>query len=404
MVESLPLEGLKVIDLADEKGVFCTKLMADLGAEVVKVERPGGGDATRNISPFLNDDPHPEKSLYFAYNNTNKRSVTLNLGMADGREIFKKLVERSDVVVETYRPGYMASLSLDYPNLKKLNSGLVMTSITGFGQTGPYRDFKSPGIISFAMGGLMYLSGEPDMPPLQVGGLQTYYVVSLFAAVAILVALYARDTSGQGQHVDISMQECIAAILERTPLYVYNGYIPRRSGSRHHAAVPCSIYPCKDGYWSLCIGPYSVFWDRFIALVISDGIDVGELSDPEYESPTKRWAELDNKIDPIIRKWGMLHTKAEIFEIGQRNEIAVAPVSNAKDVVEDPHLNALDFYQEVSHPLIGRAKYPGIPWRLPGGSLRVRHAPLIGQHNHEVYGELGLSKQDLIVLREAGVI
>lgn len=405
MVEQfrLPLEGLRVIDLADEKGLFCTKLFADLGADVIKVEKPGG-DVTRNISPFMNDDPHPEKSLYFAYNNTSKRSITLNLEMVDGREVFRKLAERSDVVVETYRPGYMASLGLDYPKLEKLNSGLVMTSITGFGQTGPYRDFKAPDIVSFAMGGRMYETGYPEMPPLMDGGLQTYYVGSIYAAIATLVALYVRDAIGEGQHVDVSMQECIASVQESSYHYVHTGRILRRAGAQHQHAVPGNIYPCEDGYWSICIGPYSELWAKFISWVISDGVDVGELADPEYEEPTKRQAELDNKINPMIRKWAMPYTKSEIFEVGQRNGIPVAPVNNAKDVIEDPQLNARGFFEEVSHPVIGRAKYPGIPWRLPGGSLKVGHAPLIGQHNREVYGELGFSGEDLLILKQAGVI
>lgn len=394
------LEGLKIIDLADEKGAFCTKLFADIGANVIKVESPSG-DSTRNIGPFMNDEPHPEKSLYFAYNNTNKKSITLNLEMAEGQEIFKKLVEHSDVLVETYRPGQMANLGLDYPNLKNLNSRLVMTSITGFGQTGPYRDFKASDIVSFAMGGLMYQTGDPDMPPLQAGGLQTYYIVSLFAAVSTLIALYARDAIGEGQHVDVSMQECIASLTEFMCFYLFRGRIQPRLGAQHHAAIPSNNYPCKDGYWSICVGPHSSFWGRFIAWLISDGMDVGELANPEYEDESKRWAELDRKINPIIHKWAMSHTKAEIFEEGQRNDVPVAPVNTIKDVVEDPHLKARNFFEEISHPVIGRAKYPGIPWSMPRHS---QHAPLIGQHNQEVYGELGLSKKDLLILREAGVM
>lgn len=392
-----------MIDLADEKGVFCTKLFADFGADVIKVERPGG-DTTRTIGPFANDDPHPEKSLYFAYNNTNKRSITLNLETSDGREIFKKLIDRTDVVVETNRPGYLTNLGLGYADVSKLNPGLVMTSITGFGQTGPHKDFKTSDIVSFAMGGLMYQTGDPDMPPLLAGGLQNYYLVSLFAAGATLIALYARDTLGKGQHVDVSMQECIASILEVMYHYTYGGRIQKRLGARHHEACPSDNYPCKDGFWSICVGPHSHVWVRLITWLINEGMDVGELSSKEYEDGNKRRVVIDTEINPIICKWAMSHTKAEIFEIGQKNDVAIAPVSTIKEVVENPQLNARDFFREVSHPFIGTAKYPGNPLKFPGMSSIVKPAPLVGQHNQEVYGELGFSGDELRILKEAGII
>lgn len=398
-----PLEGLRVIDLAGEKGAFCTKLFADLGADVIKVEKPGG-DATRNIGPFANDDPHQEKSLYFAYNNTNKRSVTLNLETVDGREIFEKLVNRSDVVVESYNPGYLAKLGLDYSTLSRFNPGLVMVSITGFGQTGPYRDFKSPDIVTYAMGGLMYLTGDQDMPPLLAGGLQCCYLVSLFAAGAAMVALQARAAIGKGQHVDISVQECVASILEVMYHYLYDGRIPKRFGARHHEACPGDNYPCKDGQWSICVGPHSHVWVRFIAWLINEGIDVGEFSGKEYEDGNKRRTVIDTKLNPLIRGWAMSHTKAEIFEIGQKNDVAVAPVSTIDEVVKDPHLLARDFFQAVSHPTIGTANYPGMPLKCLGVAVTIRPAPLLGEHNQEVYGELGFSKEDLLILKEMGAI
>jgi crotonobetainyl-CoA:carnitine CoA-transferase CaiB-like acyl-CoA transferase len=321
-----PLEELRVIDLADEKGVFCTKLFADLGADVIKVEKPGG-DTTRNIGPFMNDDPHPEKSLYFAYNNTNKRSITLNLERIDGRVLFKQLVEHADVVVETSRPGYMESLGLDYPNLSKLNSGLIVTSITGFGQTGPHKNYKASDIVSYAMGGLMYQTGDPDLPPLLAGGLQTYYMSSLFAAIATLVALHARNALGQGQHVDISVQECVATIMEILHYYQAKGQIHRRIGARHHEACPSDIYPCKDGHWTICIGPNSPIWNRFITWLINEGVDVGQLSGSEYEDGEKRRSAIDTEINPVICKWAVTTTKAEIFKNGQREDVPVAPMS-----------------------------------------------------------------------------
>ncbi|MFH1651349.1 MAG: CoA transferase, partial [Chloroflexota bacterium] len=185
-----PLADLRVIDLADEKGVFGAKLIADLGADVIKVEKPGG-DATRNIGPFQDDDPHPEKSLYFAYNNTNKRAITLDITHPDGADILRRLARDADVIIETFRPGYLGGLGLDYASLSRENPRLIMTSVTGFGQYGPYARFNAPDIVSFAMGGLMFQTGDPDMPPLLAGGMQTYYVSSLFAAAATMVAIQA---------------------------------------------------------------------------------------------------------------------------------------------------------------------------------------------------------------------
>ncbi len=399
----LPLDGLKVIDLADEKGVFCTKLLADLGADVIKVERPGG-DATRNMGSFMDDDPDPEKSLFFAYNNTNKRSVTLNLDTADGRNIFKKLVLNTDILIETYQPGYMESLDLGYSNLSKLNPGLIMVSITGFGQTGPYRDYKSPDIVSYAMGGLMYLTGDADMPPLLAGGLQTCYLASLFAAVSTQIALYARDIIGQGQHIDLSMQECIASILEILYFYQGDGYIHRRIGGRHHSACPSDIYPCKDGYWAICLGPHSPIWVRFITWLINDGADVGDLGSIEYEDGPTRLTVVDSLLNPVINKWAINHTKAEIFEEGQENNVPVTPMSTVDEVIKDPNLKFRNFFQEISHPVIGKALYPGIPWQIPEDLKRAMPAPLVGQHNQEIYGKLGYTEEDLVSFKEAGII
>lgn len=396
-----PLEGLKIIDITDEKGVFCTKLLADLGAGVIKVEKPDG-DSSRAIGPFLNNERHPEKSLFFAYNNTNKKSITLNLEMPRGREIFRHLVASSDAIVETYHPGYLESIGLNYSSLNKINPGLVMASITGFGQNGSYSNYNAPDIVTFAMGGLMYITGESEMPPLMAGGLQTYYLASLFAAIATLIALHARDETGKGQQVDVSIQECVAAVQEFSCYYFYSGQILKRLGAQHHHAVPSNIYPCKDGYWSICVGPSSRFWANLIAWIISDGINVGECA--EYEDYGRRWADLDTKINPLLSKWGMLHTKAEIFELGQRNDIPVAPVNNAKDVFEDRQLIARGFFEEITHPVIGQAKYPGLPWVSNKKFVRHNPAPLIGQHNDEIYKELGLSQKDLLNLKKAGVI
>jgi crotonobetainyl-CoA:carnitine CoA-transferase CaiB-like acyl-CoA transferase len=298
----------------------------------------------------------------------------------------------------------MTSLGLGYADLNKLNPGLIVTSITGFGQTGPYKNYKSPDIVSYAMGGLMYLTGDPDMPPLLAGGLQTYYLASLFAADATQIALYARDSLGQGQHIDISMQECIASIIEILYFYQGDGYIHKRIGGRHHSACPSDNYPCKDGYWAICLGPHSTIWVRFITWLINDGADVGELGGIEYEDGYQRQAVVDTMVDPVINKWAINHTKAEIFEKGQEYSVPVAPMSTVEEVIKDPNLIFRNFFNEISHPVIGKASYPGIPWPVPENIRRAMPAPLLGQHNQEVYGSLGYTEDELISFKETGVI
>jgi crotonobetainyl-CoA:carnitine CoA-transferase CaiB-like acyl-CoA transferase len=339
------------------------------------------------------------------YNNTNKRSVTLNLEKSAGQNIFKKLCQHSDIIIETFPARYMASLGLDYPNLNKINPSLIMASVTGFGQTGPNKDFKSSPIICEAMGGIMFMTGSPDKSPLQQGHLITCYVVSMFTAVAILTALYYRNFTGIGQQIDISMQECMASIQELTPWSFHWGVdsVKRSGGPPHRAtSAPVDIYRCKDGYfWPFILGPER--WDRLISWIIQDGINVDEFANPEYEAAEKRVAEQD-KIGAIISQWGKLHTKNEIFEEAVRRELPVAPVRTIAELTEDSQLNCRGFFKDVDHPVIGRIKYPQPPYPLEGVSRKIKPAPSIGQHNIQVYKEIGFSKEDILILKGTRVI
>lgn len=399
----MALGELRVLDLADEKGLYCTKLMADLGADVLRVERPRG-DATRNIGPFLHDQPHPERSLFFAYLNTNKRGITLNLECADGQEVFRRLVKTADILVETFPPGYLARLGLDYPHLREVNPRLILTSITGFGQTGPYRDYKTCDMVGFAMGGLMYLTGDPKSPPVQAGGYQVYYTGSMFAAVATLMAVYRRRTTGEGEHVDVSMQECVASLLETATVnYSYNGVVQKRTGTQHAIAAPCRVYPCQDGYWAV-IANAPHMWDALVAWIVEEGIGVEELTKSEYQFMDARRANID-QINAYIAEFGMRHTKAELFAEGQSRRIPVAPAAAATEVLADPHLHARGYFVDLEHPVLGILRYPGAPYKLSETYWRIlRPAPLVGQHNQEVYQELGLSQSDLVVLAGVGAL
>ena len=399
--ETLAFGGLRVLDLADEQGHYCTKLLADLGADVIKVEPPGG-HPTRRIGPFLHNHPHPEKSLFFAYYNTNKRSITLNLACTTGQDLFRRLASRTDIVVETFAPGYLKALGLDYAVLQELNPRLILTSITPFGQTGPHSHYHGADIVGLASGGLMYLTGDPDTPPLQAFGWQAYLVAGAFAAVATLVALYWRRASGEGQHADVSIQECVASLLETASIdYAYTGHVQTRIGSRHAIAFPCQVYPCKDGHWALmAFNPQ--MWRILAAWMAEDGIE--EVSDPKYEDREVRRGEMD-KVNAAITRFGMNHTKRELLAEGQRRRLSVAPLSTVQEVVTNIHLRRRGYFVPAEHPLLGKLDYPGAPYKLSETPWGIRRpAPLVGQDNEAVYGELGLSQGDLMVLRETGVI
>ena len=250
------LPTYRVLDLADETGVFCTKLLADYGADVIKVEPPTG-DSARSRGPFLNDEPNDESSLYFLFYNTNKRSITLNLETSTGRSLFRRLVESADVLVETFPVGYLEAMDLGYPSLKLLNPGLVMASITPFGGTGPWKDYLSSDLVSMAAWGYMQITGDPDEPPLRLGNEHSHFPASQYAATAILAGLYHRDAvSGVGQHIDVSLQESlITYYTDAHPAlaWLQLGENVTRVGTTSTLVIPLGAYPCQDGWISVGI-------------------------------------------------------------------------------------------------------------------------------------------------------
>ena len=403
--EDTALEDLRVIELANECGVYCGKLLVGMGAHVIKVESPGG-DTTRSIGPFFQDDPHPEKSFQFAYHNTGKKSITLNIETKDGKEIFKNLVESCDVLVETFPVGYMDSLGLGYASLKELNPKLVMTSITPFGQTGPNKDYKaSSEIIPLAMGGLMFTTGEQSTPPVQVGNFLISYAAGIYAALGTLAAIHNRRFTGKGEHIDISMQECVASWLEASYIrYQYgNGKITTRFGSKLLSATPSGLYPCKDGYY--CVTAVGR-WNVVVAWLISENIDVGDLADPKYETMDGiLLVDHRDRIYQLMCELGTKYTKMELMIEGQKRGVPVTIMGNAKDVYEDEHLKARKYFVEIEHPVLGKLKYPGAPYKMSESPWRIDNAaPLIGEHNEEVYAAMGFSRDDLVTLKAAKVI
>jgi len=396
------LEGYRVLDLGWYiAGPYCTKLLAGLGAEVIKVERVDGGDPARKMPPFFKDDPHPEKSLLFLYLNTGKKSITLNLKREKGRKILKELVREADILVENFSPRVLPSLGLDYATLKEINPGLIMTSISNFGQTGPYRDYKASDITLMAMGGLMYMTGEPEREPLTYGGWQAQYLGGINGFAATMCALYYRDMGkgqGQGQHMDISIMESIAQILEHFDLdYQVTGNLYIRSGTRWANLPAWGIYPCKDGYVGLVSGPVRRW------LQISQLMNEPQLADPRYIAQR---TELADEIDALMLPWLLDHTKDEIYHAGQAMEpkVPTSPVRTPEDLVESPQFKAREFFVEVEHPVVGKGIYPGAPAKLWESPMRIAPSPLLGEHNEEVYGRLGYTKADLAALRSEGIV
>ncbi|MFC1928596.1 CaiB/BaiF CoA transferase family protein [Chloroflexota bacterium] len=380
------LSGYRILDLTDEKGMLCSRLLADMGAEVVRIEKSG-----RELpgSPF------------FEANNLGKRSVTLSLEAKSGRELFKRLAKTADVVVESYRPGYLEALTLGYSELSEINPRLIMASITNFGQNGPYRDYKSDDIVASALGGQMHVCGEPQLPPLKPFGHQAYYSACLFTANGILLALWNRHTSGRGQHIDISVHECVAATLDHVLVrYFCEGAVAKRQGGLYWNNA-FRIFPCRDGYILLSLFQQ---WETLVEWLDDEGM-AEDLTDERWLDREKRLEQLDHIIE-VLERWTKSHTVADLVEKGQLMHFPWAEVSSIPGLMDSPQLKERNFFVEVEHPESGKKyKFTGAPCKLSCSPWRVgTHVPAPGEHNMVVYGELGLSKKDVEALVKEGVI
>ena len=398
------LEGVRVLDLTHYiAGPYCTKLLADYGADVLKVERPRGGDPARHLGPFYQNDPHGEKSGLFLHLNTNKRSITLNLKSTSGKAILKELVKETDILVENFSPRVMPSLGLDYPVLSKINPKLVMTSVSNFGKTGPYRDFKASELVIFGMGGEMHSIGVEGREPLKEAGNVVQYEAGAVASCATLSALFAADQDNQGQHIDISIMETQLGGVDRRQAvllaYQYSGEISEQSAA-WGSSFASGTLPCKDGYIDLISG------EGMLPRVIK------MLGEPEFLKDPK-WTAEDAETDPELIDefnaffigWLQERTKREVWEEGQKARVLCGPLYNIEELLSDPHFNLRDFWTEIEHSFTGPIKYPGVPFRMFETPRQMRRpAPLLGEHNEEVYGQLGYTKEDLVRLGERGVI
>ncbi len=422
------LEDVRILDLAGEMGLYCTKLLADLGADVIKIEPPGG-DPARRVGPFYHDQVHPEKSLYFFNLTTSKRSITLNLEHEDGRNLFRRLVPSAAVVVESFPPDYLDRLGLGYEGLSRIRPDIILTSITGFGQWGPHAPYKSPDIVAVAMSGIMYLAGDPEDPPNWPYGNQAYICASIAAAMGTLTALYHRDLTGEGQHVDVSAQEALS-IAQETAMQTWDMTKRLRSRTGLRGALPVTIpgmgpYPCRDGHVFCFVGtPGGAPWTELLHWMV----DEGKAEDLTSEPYAGIIAQLNMRfltmlvlapdqvkdtfphlqhIDDVLRRFLAGKTKMEAYEQGQGRRLLMGIVSTPRDLAENPQLRHRDYFQRVHHGELGDTlTYPGPPVRLSATPWAIRRRPpLIGEHNEEVYGgELGLSKEELAALEAAGAI
>lgn len=389
------LGGITVLDLTHHvAGPFATKLLAACGAEVIKVEAPWG-DATRRWGPFPNDEPHPEKSGWFLYLNTGKKSITLNLKKEGGRRILKELLREADILIENFSPRVLPSWGLSWDVLHSLNPGLVVVSISNFGQTGPYRDYRATELTAFAVGGQMTLTGDPWREPVKNFGHQAEYQAGFQAFGAALVGLYGATLDGIGDRIDISIQEAQVSALEMAGPNAYNyGLDTYRTGNVLRATW--GIYPCKDGYVGL-----SALQANLPALFRG----MGRPDLVETYADSGALARDNDLLEALIYSWCCERTKKEILELALRDRLPFGYLPTIDELLEWPALNEKQFWVEIDHPIAGRLTYPGAPFFMSESPCRLERAPLLGEHNeHVLRRRLGYGKGDLRRLRQVGVI
>jgi crotonobetainyl-CoA:carnitine CoA-transferase CaiB-like acyl-CoA transferase len=409
------LSDCRALDFTDEKGFLCGKILADLGVDVIKVERPGG-DPSRRIGPFWKDIPDPEKSLYWFAYNSNKRGITLNIECTDGQEILKDLLKTFDFVIESFPPGYLRQKNLHYQALKKMNPRIILVSITPFGQKGPYKAFHASDLIVMGMSGLLYLTGEDDRAPLNIGVPQSHLLAGADGAVGAMIAYYNRERTGKGQHVDVSMQQSASWFLANAiPVWEMTGMNLRRVGAMRsmnaRQTTQRQVWPCKDGYvFFFMLGGESGAKPFRKIVQWMDDEGMGD----EYLR-NLRWEELDwgtvtqdilDRVSKPIEAFFLARTRKEVQAAAADRNISMYCLSSMEDLVNDRHLRDRNFWIDIEHPELGvKLPYPRQFAEMSEQSLRTRfRAPLIGEHNSEVYGTIGLSPHDLVILKQAGVI
>ncbi|BBO77879.1 CoA transferase [Desulfosarcina widdelii] len=401
------LSNLKIIDFTGELGPYAAKLYAGLGADVIHLEQITG-DPLRNIGPFYKNIPNREGSLQFLYYNAGKRGVVLDLNNSAGREIFIELCKTADLLIESTTPGYLAGMGLSYDHLSGVNPKLVHTSITPFGQFGPYAEYPGSDLTCSALGGFLYLAGVDNDKPVRAPDNQAYRMAEAYAAVGSSIALLAAKKTGIGQFVDVSCMESAAMALENAAQYWdLEGVIRRGRGKESGAGT---IHPCKDGFIVIVaiMGSNKVMWDPFVKWMEDEGVeDWKVLADDKWIDPGYR--QTDEGYETFCRifeNYTMKHDKLYLYEQGQAHRVAVSPVSNGKDLLENPQLRYNNFWQTLHHDnLDGDITYAGAPYELEKINWRLGNpAPAFGQHTTEIIEELGYSENEIKAFAKGGIV
>jgi crotonobetainyl-CoA:carnitine CoA-transferase CaiB-like acyl-CoA transferase len=412
------LKPYRVLDLSTERGLLCAQCLGDMGADVVKIEPPGGCDA-RKIAPFYNDDPHPDRSLYWWAYNRNKRSTTLNLDCQEGQVILRQLVRRADFLIESFNPGHLANRRLGFTDLSTVNPALIYVSITGFGQNGPKASYADSDLVIMAAGGPLILGGDADRAPVRLSVPQAYLHASADAAVAALAALHERCRSGLGQHIDVAAVQSVALATQSYILAEPLGSPEARRMSGGMKIGPLEIpfvWPAKDGFVVLAFlfgSAIGVFTRRFMHYLHEQGfcdeatgnkdwIEYGEM----LSSGAEPLSEFE-RIKEIVRNFTRKHTKAHLLELAVERGFLMTPVATIDEVVNSQQLTARDYFQRVEHPELNASfRYPGPFVKFSAAPIQYRYRPpTVGEHNQEIYcGELGMSNHELTKLSQNGIV
>ena len=421
------LDDIRILDLAGETGVYATKLLADLGADVIRIEPPDG-DPMRDIGPFWHDERAADRSLSFFNLNTNKRSVTLDFTKPDGRALFEKLVATADVVVETYTPGNLDSMGLGYAGLCAIRPDIILTSITGFGQTGPHARYAWSDIVGVAMSGMMTLAGEKEDPPNRAYGNQGYVCAGIDGACGTMMALFHRDNTGEGQHVDVSMQEALSINQETAMMsYDMNQRVATRTGARGIIPIDLpgiGIFDTNDGQIFAYLGtPGGAAWTVMLDWMNREGLAEDLNEEPNLsmiqglnlrfltglvQEPDKLAERIKvlGHMYQVFKRFCASMSKWTMYEEAQKQRIMIGIVSTPEDLAKNPQLAYRTWYQDVAHDHLGATvRYAGPPYRLTETPWSMRRRPpLPGEHNAEVFGALGVSSDELARLHGLGVL
>lgn len=399
----------RILDLTDRRAAFCGRLLADYGADVVKVEPPRG-EASRGLGPYPGDVPDSEQSLDFLFYNTNKRSITLDLETEAGRGLFRRLAADADVIIESFDRLYLADRGIGYDDLRADNPGLVMASVTPFGSTGQWADYAGDDLVVMAVSGYMQITGEPDEPPVRQGNEHSHYPGAQYAAVGILAALYYRDFAygGVGQHIDVSSQEAlITYYTDAHPALLWRklGQNVTRVGTNSTLVIPLGAYPCKDGWIAAgVITPRE--WDA-LAEWIHEVTGNDEVLNEAYRGGNQDRADHIDIITALFLEFAENFTVQELFHEGQRRNLVFLPVNEVADLLTDPQLAESGFWYDIEHDQesIGTVKYPLGIFHSEEVAARRRPAPALGADNMAVYrGELGMAPEEIAKLKREGVI